>query len=100
MADLIQVSSLAMRDKSNTLKAAANSIKTLTEEMKSEISKMRPTWEGEASEKFVVKFDGLNDNFQEIYDVINQYAQFLVDAADEFDRAEVETVNKEDGLIS
>ena len=98
MADIIDYSRSFMLEKAGELKNSANTIKTVTEELRSEIIKMKASWEGAAAEKYVNKFNGLNDDFQERYDVINQYAQFLIEAADEMDAAERKTESLEDNL--
>lgn len=98
MAQIIEVSPVMMRDKANTLKTSASTIQTLTEEIKSEVTRMKTTWDGEASDKFLTKFNGLNDNFQERYDKINKYAQFLLEAADIFQQVEDGTISAEDAL--
>lgn len=100
MADIVNASPSVMRDKANTLKNVATSIRTLTDEMKNEINRMKAFWDGTAAEKFTAKFNGLNDDFQERYDMINKYAQFLLNAADEFERLEKETVNQGESLLS
>lgn len=81
----ISVNSTVMRDKAEVLKGCSSSIKNFTEEMKSEIDRLRGTWEGEVAEATVRKFNQLNDDFEERYNTINQYAQFLMNAADEWD---------------
>jgi hypothetical protein len=38
------------------------------------------------------KFNELSDNFEERYNTINQYANFLISAADEWDRVNQENL--------
>ncbi|GKU29321.1 WXG100 family type VII secretion target [Clostridium folliculivorans] len=89
----IKVTSSVMREKAGTLKNCGNSIRTLTEEIKGEINRLKSSWEGETAETTIRKFNELNDDFQERYDVINEYAKFLEEAANEFDR--VDQLNKQ-----
>ena len=84
----IKVNSTVMRDKANGFKMVSNSIKTLTSEMTNEIESLRPVWAGEAAETTVNKFKGLADDFDAIFATINQYADFLNQAADSYDKVE------------
>ncbi|WP_157949886.1 WXG100 family type VII secretion target [Vallitalea okinawensis] len=82
----IKVNSTVMREKSDILKGCSSSIKNFTEEMKNEIDRLRATWEGDVAETTIRKFNELSDDFEERYNTINQYATFLTNAADEWDR--------------
>ena len=44
--------------------------------------------QGESAETTVTKFKGLTDNFEDIYNTIISYANFLEQAADSYDAAE------------
>lgn len=88
----IKVNSNVMRDKANSLKSISNSINTFTEEMTNEINRLRGSWEGQAAETTVRKFNELKDDFQERYDTIIQYAKFLETTAENWDRVNQETV--------
>lgn len=87
----IKVNSTVMRDKANSFKTVANSIKTFTSEMTAEIESLKSVWQGESAETTVTKFKGLADNFEEIYATIVDYANFLEQAAEAYDT--VETAN-------
>ncbi|KON87973.1 hypothetical protein AF332_14825 [Sporosarcina globispora] len=88
----IKVNSKVMRDKANSLKTIANSIRTFTEEMNKEINSLRSSWEGQAAEVAVKKFGQLSNNFKEKFDTINQYSKFLENAAEQWDRTNQETI--------
>ncbi|MCS0674498.1 WXG100 family type VII secretion target [Cytobacillus firmus] len=88
----IKVNSKVMRDKANSLKTIANSIRAFTEEMTKEINSLKSSWEGQAAEVAVKKFSQLSNNFKEKYDTINQYAKFLENAAEQWDRTNQETI--------
>ncbi|MBQ8741959.1 MAG: WXG100 family type VII secretion target [Clostridia bacterium] len=84
----IKVNSTSMRDKANSFKTVANSIKTFTGEMTAEIESLRSAWQGESAETTVTRFKGLADNFEEIYNTIVSYATFLEQAAEAYDNTE------------
>ena len=84
----IKVDSSVMRDKAGIFKNVASTIKNLTDEMIQEIESLRNAWEGESAEKTVSKFKSLSSTFEEKFDTINQYANFLEEAAQAYDEAE------------
>ncbi len=84
----IKVNSTVMREKARSFKTVANSIKTFTGEMTNEIEGLKAAWEGESAETTVTKFKGLADNFEDIYNTIVGYANFLEQAAEAYDAAE------------
>ena len=88
----IKVNSTSMRDKANSFKTVANSIKTFTAEMTAEVESLRSAWQGESAETTVTKFKGLADNFEEVYNTIVAYANFLEQAAESYDAAEAANV--------
>jgi len=87
MAD-IKVNSQVMRDKASSFKTVSGSVKTFTGEMLNEIDSLKQAWEGEAAEALVNKFKGLQKNFEEICKTIEQYAEFLNQAAENYDKVE------------
>lgn len=96
----IKVNSIVMRDKANSFKTVANSIKTFTAEMTAEIESLKSAWEGESAETTVTKFKGLADNFEEIYSTIVSYATFLEQAAESYDNVEKANVQGAQGQQS
>jgi WXG100 family type VII secretion target len=96
----IKVNSTSMRDKANSFKTVANSIKTFTAEMTAEVESLRSAWQGESAETTVTKFKGLADNFDEIYNTIVSYAAFLEQAAEAYDATENANVQGAQGQQS
>lgn len=84
----IKVNSSSMREKAGTFKNVSKTIKTLTDEMKHEIESLRSCWEGEAVEATIEQFNKLNEQFDEKYATINNYASFLEEAAQNYDEAQ------------
>ncbi len=88
----IKVNSTVMREKANAFKTVAASVKTFTGEMTAEIENLKVAWEGESAETTVTKFRGLADNFDDIYNTIMSYANFLEQAAEAYDSTETANV--------
>lgn len=96
----IKVNSTVMREKANGFKTVSTSIETFTQEMTKEIESLESTWQGEAAETLVNKFKGLSDDFEEICNTINQYADFLLQAADSYDSVESSAIQGAEGQRS
>lgn len=84
----IKVNSSVMRNKADSFKTVSGLVKTFTGDMLTEIDNLRQVWEGEAAEALVNKFKGLQKNFEEICKTIEQYGDFLNQAADTYDKVE------------
>ena len=84
----IRVNSTVLREKAPAFTAVATSVQTYTSDMITEGDSLRSTWEGEAAETLVNKFKGLAENFEAICKTINQYGDFLDQAAAAYDDAE------------
>lgn len=96
----IKVNSTSMREKANTFRGVATSVKTCTDEMTQQVESLRSTWEGEAGETAVTKFKELSGKFEELYKTINQYASFLDEAAEAYDKSHSEVVSAAEGQQS
>ena len=84
----IKVNSTVMREKATAFKTVSTSIQTYTSDMIAEIDGLKSTWEGEAAETLVNKFKGLAESFEAICKTINQYGEFLDQAAVAYDETE------------
>ena len=84
----IKVNSSVMREKASNLRSASNTIQGFTADMLTEMDGLRAYWEGEAAENLVTRFKQLSDNFEEIYQTVIKYAEFLEQAADTYDATE------------
>ncbi len=82
----VKVNSAVRREKATSVRTNAQSINTMIEEMTSEINRLRGTWEGNVAEEAVQKFLNMKSKFEERYTTINAYAQFLENAATEWER--------------
>ena len=84
----IKVNSTVMREKASSFKTIANSIKTFTGEMTTEVESLKSVWQGDTAEATVTKFKSLAQNFEEIHSTIVGYAEFLEQAAEAYDKVE------------
>ena len=96
----IKVGPTVMREKSESIKGIAKSIKTFTDEMKTKIDSLKSTWEGEAAETTVRKFNELSGVFDDCFDTINKFSTFLNNAAEGYEKAEQEVRQAAEGTKS
>lgn len=89
----IRANDQVMREKAASLKEIGAKITALANEMKTEIARLQTTWEGDAAELLVARFNELNNAFESRQQTINNYANFLTNAADNYQA--VENSNRE-----
>lgn len=90
---VFQVTSQTMRDKAQELRSQNNNLKSQIENLRSQENSLSGMWEGEAREAFRNAFTQDITKMQSFVDAIEQYATALVNAADEYDRAEARNVS-------
>lgn len=89
----IKANPAVMREKATSLNGISQTIQGLTEEFSQEMENLKGQWDGKAAENTVTQFHGLKDNFQNIYDTIQQYSKFLEEAAKAQEETETNIAN-------
>lgn len=84
----IKVSSSSIREKATTFRTLADSIRTYTEDMTQTIENLKASWEGLASENTRAGFKKFQETFDEKYNTIIKFAQFLEVTAEEYEKTE------------
>lgn len=84
----IKVSSTGMREKAATFRKIADSIRNYTEDMTKTVENLRSSWEGTASDETRKAFSNFKNTFEEKYNTIIAFAEFLEEAAEAYDRTE------------
>ena len=78
MADLIKIDTAQVAEIANTLAGLNNDLQTNLKEAQAAITNLENVWQGEAA---TATIDAINtfaaDYFQNYYDLINQYVEFL-----------------------
>ena len=87
MAD-ITVNSTTLKEKAASFETVAKSVKNYTEDMQKTITKLRPVWEGLASENTQKAFNKFQATFDEKYETIINFSKFLKDTAQEYEKTE------------
>lgn len=84
----IKVSSSSIKEKAATFRTLADSIRAYTEDMKQTVENLKSSWEGLASDNTRSDFKRFQETFDEKYNTIIRFAQFLENTADEYQKTE------------
>ncbi|MDR2750938.1 MAG: WXG100 family type VII secretion target [Clostridiales bacterium] len=96
----IRVTSAALKEKSNTIKGISANIQSLEAEIRQEVDRVKPAWEGEASEAFNKRYLEIGEELKGIYETIAKYSAFLEEAAAGFAEAETKSVSEAQSVQS
>ncbi len=88
MAEL-KVTPSQLKSKANDFKAKANKVRNTTDKMLSEIKTINgSTWAGDASEAYKKQFAKLENDMNDMYKMITEYSNDLIDIAAEYESTE------------
>ncbi|MBE5942182.1 MAG: WXG100 family type VII secretion target [Lachnospiraceae bacterium] len=88
MAEL-KVTPSQLKSKANDFKAKANKVRTTTDKMLSEIKSINgSTWAGDASEAYKKQFAKLENDMNDMYKMITEYSNDLIDIAAQYESTE------------
>jgi WXG100 family type VII secretion target len=90
----IRVTSAALLEKANSIKGISSSIQALETEIRQEVDRIKPAWEGAASEAFNKRYLEIGEELKGIYDTIGRYSLFLDEASKGFAEAESKNVSE------
>lgn len=100
MADAmsINVSTEELRETARKIRTRNDNLQGKLEEMKQKINSLKQTqtWMSDAADEIVAKINGsyTKQRFEQYRDVVETYAQFLVDAAENYERIETNAKTK------
>ena len=93
MADLnnLSVTDVSdLRTEAGNFEQHATDLKTLTDSMFQLVDDTSSFWEGAARDKFVTQFNGLQDEMEYLYKMVDEYHTDLIEIADNYEAAESE----------
>jgi WXG100 family type VII secretion target len=91
MAILTQLSLTEVADlraEADAFENHANELKSLTDTMFEIVDGTAAVWSGSAHDQFVAKFDGLQDEMQYLYQMVDEYHTDLIEIASNYETAE------------
>lgn len=84
MAEIV-IDEVAMRDKASAFDSIGIDIQTQTNEMKNAIDSLKATYEGIDAEALLQSFATYAPTFEQMYNDIKTYANFLRESADKYE---------------
>jgi len=88
MSKNLTVAPEVLRDSSSELKNKVSSVKTNLDDVTIEVNKVPDYYAGVASEQFINKYNQMKSKFDSFYQVIEEYANFLVKTADSYEQTD------------
>ena len=98
---IIEVTASGLREYSTNLKGYGTEFFSCTEEIRNLMKQqVKIGWEGSAANAFFTQFESLDKSMQTYKDVIDEYAKFLIDAANDYEQAENAAAAQTDTLAA
>lgn len=94
MSKNLTVAPEVLRDSANELKNKVSSVKGNLDDVTIEVNKVPNSYVGTASEQFIDKYNQMKSKFDSFYQVIEEYANFLIKTADTYQETD-ETLKKQ-----
>ncbi len=85
---VLKVSPEQLTSAADSFRSEGSNIQNITSEMMSKVTSLTSVWEGEASQAYITKFKGLDDDIQRMIRMINEHVTDLNDMANEYRQAE------------
>lgn len=96
----IKFNSDDLRSVSGEIKTQGANFQSVTSEFTQTLNSLSAEWEGDAFNEFKSRVDDLQPSFEAYYNVINEYADFLMRSADTYDETETQTGIAADDLAN
>lgn len=77
-----------------------NRVRNLTAEMTNIVTNLSNIWEGEASQAYLAKFRGLDDDIQKMHNMISEHVRELVEMAQLYSNVEQQNETEISNLAS
>jgi len=92
-AEGINISLAQVTATAQTIRGINESLATRLEEIKREMNQLSASWQSDASNTIVNKFNALAPRFEEYKQIIDSYATFLDNTVASYDAVETQLVN-------
>ncbi|MGN0548737.1 MAG: WXG100 family type VII secretion target [Acutalibacteraceae bacterium] len=91
------INSQALRDGADKMRQYNNTLFDILNNFQNKINSLTNVWVGDAQSELVQQFTNkLYPRFQEYYDVINSYADYLITTAESYEAAEETLISQAD----
>ena len=92
MTGTLKVSPEVLKSTSSVFDGVNNQVKNITGQMMQLITSTCAKWEGEASQAYLRKFKGLEDDIQRMCKMISEHVHDLQEMANEYTQAETSDI--------
>jgi len=100
MSGQILVTVEELMNTSNEFNAQGSQIASLASDMVNTVTSLSSSWEGEASQAYVTKFKGLEDDIQKMLRMVNEHVKDLQEMAVQYQSVEQQNLNDIETLSS
>ena len=98
---VLKVTPSQLKSKANEFKTKANKVRSTTNKMLNEIKTINgSTWAGDASEAYKKQFAKLEKDMNDMYKMITEYSNDLIDIAAQYESAEKANQSLAQGLAT
>ena len=88
MANVIKVTPEELTQVSNNLEQLTDSYQNVVNTINTTVNDLTQTWGGEAQASYATQINGFQDDFKELYVLLNQYSTYLRNTASKYSEAE------------
>ncbi len=93
MADSIQVTTQVLVDTASTVRSLNTTLDDKLKEINKNMNDLEATWKSDAATDIRAAMNALNPRFEEYKSVVESYAKFLVNTAQNYDTTETTVQN-------
>ena len=93
MADSIQVTTQVLVDTASTVRSLNTTLDDKLKEINKNMNDLEATWKSDAATDIRAAMNALNPRFEEYNSVVESYAKFLVNTAQNYDTTETTVQN-------
>lgn len=99
MANTIRVTPEELLNAASKVESWADSYNSICNQINTSVNELNSTWGGEAHNQYVNQLNGFQDDFQNLYTLLNKYASYLRSASQKYSQAE-ETIKSSASSLS
>ncbi len=88
MANVIKVTPEELTQVSNNLEQMTDNYQNVVNTINSTVNDLTQTWGGEAQASYATQINGFQDDFKELYSLLNQYSTYLRNTASKYSETE------------
>ncbi len=87
-----------LKNTANNFKTINGRVKSITDQMMQKVKSLRTSFEGDAANAYIRKFEALQEDMRQIYNKINEHVEDLNEMATNYERAESTNVQTNSAL--